>query len=196
MKFSTPIVLAAAASLATAADSLSSSWTWTRTITNNDMTYTKEGTELYTGQATTEPTSGTVTTTIGFTNEKGESTRFKTMTNTYGQATTITTNQVVSGPDETYTRPLVQAMHTSEVSSFLSSHSSMMSAASEADEFTSKHGTMAAKTHAKFSGSSFATESGSSTAASSGSSSSDGAGNALQYGAGLGAFGAAAALLL
>lgn len=181
MKFSTPIVLAAAAAVASAELSLGDDWTWTRTITNNDMTYTKKGTTKYTGQPTTEPTSGTYTNTVTFVNDG--STRYKYVTNTYGQVTTITTDHVVSGPDETYTRPFVNAMHTSEVPSFLSSHSKHVSEASEADEFTAKHGTDAAKSHDKFKSELKTGSSGN-------------AGNALQYGAGLGAFGAVAALLL
>ncbi|KND98461.2 hypothetical protein QG37_04352 [Candidozyma auris] len=109
----------------------------------------------------------------------------KTMTNTYGQATTITTHYVVSGPDATYTRPMTAAMHTTEVSSFLSSHSSHLSAASAAAKDASKNPKP----------SSSSASSGTS-ATSSGSSSSKGAGAALEYGAKVGAFGVAAALLL
>ena len=168
MKFSA-ILLAASAGLASAASSV----TLTKTITNNGMTYTKTNTEEYTGQTTTEPTSGTYTFTISKPNG------VKLLTNTYGQATTITTHRVISGPDATYTKLMTAAMHTTEVSSFLESHSSHLSAASKAAEDHSKNG------------------GGSSSSSSSGSSSSsDGAGNALQYGAGVGAFGVAAALLL
>ncbi|XBA50162.1 hypothetical protein SBP28_004724 [Candidozyma auris] len=176
MKLSLVLALSSAASAA-------STWTWTRTVTNNGMTYTKTGAEEYTGQATTEPTSGTVTTT--HTIKKSDMTYTKTMTNTYGQATTITTHYVVSGPDATYTRPMTAAMHTTEVSSFLSSHSSHLSAASAAAKDASKNPKP----------SSSSASSGTS-ATSSGSSSSKGAGAALEYGAKVGAFGVAAALLL
>ncbi|PVH18584.1 uncharacterized protein CXQ87_001515 [Candidozyma duobushaemuli] len=172
MKFSA-IVLAASAGLASAASSV----TLTRTITNNGMTYTKTATEEYTGQTTTEPASGTYT----FTIPKGS--RTKLLTNTYGQATTVSTHQVISGPDETYTRPLVQAMHTTEVSSFLSSHSSHLSAASKAAENASDGG-------------SSSSSSGSDSSSSGSDSSSTGAAAALHYGAGVGAVGIAAALIL
>lgn len=162
-------LLALAAGVANAASSV----TLTRTITNNGMTYTKTLTQEYTGQTTTEPTSGTYTFTIS---KPGG--RTKLLTNTYGQATTLTTHRVISGPDETYTKPMTAVMHTTEVSSFLESHSSHLSAASEAAKEASEN------------------PKSSSSTASSGSSSSSGAGNALNYGAGVGAVGIAAALLL
>lgn len=179
MKFSVPIVLAAAASAVSAADSSisgSSSWTHTTTVTNNGMTYTKTGTELYTGQPTTEPTSGTYT----FTVMKGDYT--KLITNTYGQATTVSTDMLVVGPDETYSRPVSQVVHTTEVSSWFSSHSTENSAA-------------LASAAGKPTGSSSKSSSQSSSGSSS-SGSSSGAAGSLQYGAGVGAFGVAAALLL
>lgn len=178
MKFSVPIVLAAAASAASAADSSisgSSSWTFTTTVTNNGMTYTKTGTELYTGQPTTEPTSGTYT----FTIMKGDYT--KLITNTYGQATTVSTDMLIVGPDETYSRPVSQVVHTTEVSSWLSSHSTENAAA-------------LALAEGKPTGSSSGSSSSGSGSSSSGSSS--GAAGSLQYGAGVGAVGVAAALLL
>lgn len=168
------IVLAASAGLASAASSV----TLTRTITNNGMTYTKTATEEYTGQTTVEPKLGTYT----FTIPKGS--RTKLLTNTYGQATTITTHQVISGPDETYTRPLTQALHTTEVLSFLESHSSHLSAASKAAKEASESGSASSSSSSESSGSS------------SDSSSSTGGAAALHYGAGVGAVGIAAALIL
>lgn len=168
MKLSTPLVLSAIASTISAADSASSTWTWTTTVTNNGMTYTKTGTDAYTGQPTTEPTAGTYTYTI----PKGS--RTKLVTNTYGQATTVSTQRVVTGPDETYTKSFTQVVHTTEASSWYSSHS-----VQNADARAASAGS-----------------SGSSASSSSGSgSSSSGAAGALQYGARVGALGVAAALL-
>lgn len=181
MKLSSSLALAASAALVSADSSISgsSTWTWTTVVTNNGMTYTKTGADLYTGQATTEPTAGTYTTSI----IKGSFT--KIMTNTYGQATTISTHKVISGPDETYTKPLVQVLHTTEVSSFLSSHSSHLSAASKAAEDVSKNG-----------GSKSSTSSGdSSSSGSSDSSSSTGGAAALRNGA-IGGVAIAAVMLL
>lgn len=179
MKLSSSLALAASAALVSADSSISgsSTWTWTTVVTNNGMTYTKTGADLYTGQATTEPTAGTYTTSI----IKGSFT--KIMTNTYGQATTISTHKVISGPDETYTKPLVQVLHTTEVSSFLSSHSSHLSAASKAAEDVSKNGGSKSST------------SGSSSSGSSDSSSSAGGASALRNGA-IGGVAIAAVMLL
>lgn len=169
MKLSTPFVLSAIASTISAADSASSTWTWTTTVTNNGMTYTKTGTEDYTGQPTTEPTAGTYT----FTIPKGD--RTKLVTNTYGQATTVSTEHIITGPDETYTKSVTQVVHTTEASSWYSSHSVQNEDARAASAGSS---------------------SGSSGSSSSGSgSSSSGAAGALQYGARVGALGVAAALL-
>lgn len=84
------------------------------------------------------------------------------MTNTYGQGTTITTHKVILGPDETYTKKMTQALHTTEVLSFLSSHSLHLSAASKAAEDLSKNGGSKSST-------SEATSSGSSSSGSSSS---------------------------
>lgn len=158
MKLSYSLALAAAASLVNAESSISgsSTWTWTTVVTNNGMTYTKTGEDLYTGQPTTEPTAGTYTVSI----KKGSFT--KVMTNTYGQGTTITTHKVILGPDETYTKKMTRALHTTEVLSFLSSHSLHLSAASKAAADLSKNGGSKSST-------SEATSSGSSSSGSSSS---------------------------
>lgn len=184
MKFSLPIVLAAAASAVSAADSSisgSSTWTHTTTVTRNDMTYTKTNTELYTGQPTTEPTSGTYTYTYKFSDYT------KIVTNTYGLATTVSTAMLVVGPDDTYSRPASQVVHKTQVSSWLSSMSSENSVALDLAAGSPLPGSSST------SGSSSSSKSGSK---SSSGSSSGGAAGSLQYGAGVGAVGAVALLLL
>ncbi|KAF3987901.1 hypothetical protein FT663_04249 [Candidozyma haemuli var. vulneris] len=126
MKLSTPFVVAAAAGVA-AAETSPTMITVTNFITNNDRTYTRTATQTYTGQPTTTPTAGTHTETI----YRG-SVPFRTMTDTYGQATTVKTDKIVTGPERTYTRPWSRTMHTTEVEAYLSSKSRFNAAAQSA----------------------------------------------------------------
>lgn len=108
-----------------------SSWmTYTKTITNHGRTYTKTVNELYTGQETTLPTSGTVTTTITVSNSK--ETYTKTMVQTYGQVSGTTTHLTVKNPSETYTKTLSTEIAKNEASAGESSGSSSSTSSSEA----------------------------------------------------------------
>lgn len=115
MKLSTVLLAAAAASGVMADDT---SLTITMTFTDNDRTYTKTRTDLYTGQDTTLPTDGTHTTTFTLTDDDWTAT--VEQTNTYGQDTIVTSLDIIYGPDETYTRETTLQMHTTQVSSYLS----------------------------------------------------------------------------
>ncbi|QRG40639.1 hypothetical protein FDK38_005119 [Candidozyma auris] len=120
MKVSFAIAAATLVSLVNCESSTKSLITVTNFITNNDRTYTRTATMEYTGQETTTPTSGTYTSTI-YRSRSGSLVPFRTMTDTYGQATTVETSKIVVGPERTYTRPFSRTMHTTEVSSYLSS---------------------------------------------------------------------------
>lgn len=115
MKLSNVLLAAAAASGVMADDT---SLTITMTFTDNDRTYTKTRTDLYTGQETTLPTDGTHTTTFTLTDDDWTAT--VEQTNTYGQDTIVTSQDIIYGPDETYTRQTTLLMHTTQVSSYLS----------------------------------------------------------------------------
>lgn len=173
MQLSNSVLLALLSSSAYAASSI----TLTRTVTNNGMTYTKILTQEYTGQATTEPTLGTYTTSI--TVKGKDKTYTKIMTNTYGQVTTVSTQNIITGPDETYTRPASAVVHTTEASSWFSSFSLKNEEASKAISAASASASAAG-----------------STAKSSSAGSSSSTGGAAYLGAGVGAIGMAAALLL
>lgn len=122
MKLSTTVLAAAAAGVVAADDTTSPTLiTVTNFITNNDRTYTRTGTQTYTGQDTTTPTSGTYTNTMFRPDSDGSLRPFRTMTYTYGEDTTVATSKIVLGPERTYTRPWSRTMHTTEVEAYLSS---------------------------------------------------------------------------
>lgn len=93
--------------------SISSWMTRTIVVTNYGATYTKTPVELYTGQSTTTPTSGTYTTTIYVSNSM--ETYTKTMLKTYGlvSESTATTHLTVKNPSETYTKTLSTTLEVS-----------------------------------------------------------------------------------
>lgn len=115
---------------ATLADSSKpSSWmTETDVVTNDGDTYTVTDVELYTGQATTVPTSGTVTTTINVSNSM--ETYTKTMVITYGKASETTTHLVITEPSVTYTKTLSTDIADASAASSGSSGSSSESESS------------------------------------------------------------------
>lgn len=115
MKLSTVLLAAAAASGVMADDT---SLTITMTFTDNDRTYTKTRTDLYTGQETTLPTDGIHTTTFTLTDDDWTAT--VEQTNTYGKDTIVTSLDIIYGPEETYTRETTLQMHETQVSSYLS----------------------------------------------------------------------------
>lgn len=122
MRLSTSILAATFAGIVAADDTTSPELvTITNYITNNGRTYTRTATQRYTGQPTTRPTSGTVTDTLYRVDSDGSTFPFRTMTDTYGQATVVATSKIVTGPERTYTRPWSRTMHTTEVSAYLSS---------------------------------------------------------------------------
>ncbi|ONH67010.1 hypothetical protein BON22_3157 [Cyberlindnera fabianii] len=119
------IALAPIAALA-AAESLTYGETFslTKTINQNGNVYTKTRVEVFTGQATTDPTSGTATTV--FTVENSLATYTKTVVETYSKTTTfpssiaspssdtntsddITTTVTYSQELQTYTKTLTGA---------------------------------------------------------------------------------------
>ncbi|KAF3987902.1 hypothetical protein FT663_04248 [Candidozyma haemuli var. vulneris] len=149
MKLSNTLLAATAAVAGVSA--ADSSITVTMTFTDNDRTYTKTRTDPYTGQATTLPTDGTHLTTFTLAND--DYTATISMTNTYGKETTVTSSDIIVGPEETYTRQTTLQMHTTQVSSYLDWLSSKNAAAqsridghSETSDTTSTSATAEATT--------------------------------------------------
>lgn len=113
--------------------SISSWMTRTIVVTNYGATYTKTPVELYTGQPTTTPTSGTYTTTIYVSNSR--ETYTKTMLKTYGlvSESIATSHLTVKHPSETYTKTLSTTLAVSSGGSGSESDSESDSSTSATD---------------------------------------------------------------
>lgn len=166
-------------------DSTTSWITRTRTVTNGDVVYTKTGTEIYTGQATTYPTSGTHTTTILVSNSLATYTKILTVT--YGKVTQTTTHVTFTNNEGSYTKTFSTEMDLTNTQVVVTSGGSTFSSEVQT--------ALAQTTGSTVNAAASASGSGSSSASSSSSSSSAGAAGMKTTGGFLGALAVVALLL-